>query len=285
MPNLPHKSPARNFSRDDLADQLSKAASGLGYFCTLTASRSEGRKATDENPRKLCDDVARALAARGIACIVGHAFGLPNKYGVEVLHVHAFTNKPIPFEFGRGWRSEYGEHSAHCKKVSETAASAARVARYVANQSGGIAAGIPKGRGHAEVLRAGVLDDVAPLIGAALDESEPSEAKQAPPPSKPAPSKPAPTPSVEEAPGEGIPDRPRERLKSAGLMKARELPVDAQFKREVFAALGVAYTFTADELLQSLIWEKLTHLYQRDPGQYRQIVQLWKRQRGPPPPF
>ena len=279
MENLPHNEPPRNFSRADLGDKLTHAASGLGYFCTLTASRSEGRQVNDQNPRQLCEQVARSLGARGIACIVGHAFAPVNKHGVEVLHVHAFTSGPLPFEFGQGWRRDYGEDSTHCAEVSQTAASAARVARYVANQSGGIAAGIPKGRGHVEVLRAGVLDDVAPLIGAALDDAaqpEPAAAVDR------RPDKPADPPTARRDPGQPMPQEAREFLESAGLLKADKGPIDPGFKREVFAALGVAHTFTEDAELQALLWEKLADLRQRDPGQYRRILEQWQRERGPP---
>ena len=159
---------SRAFDRRDLADPYETVATAFGHFYTLTASKSKGREPTDENPRELCDSVAQALARRGIYSLVIHAFTKPNSHDVQVLHVHAFANEPLPADFARAWRRDYGPKSTDCRKVRDHPADARRLADYCAAQAGGHAAGIAKAGGHSEVLT-GHLTDAPALVGALLD--------------------------------------------------------------------------------------------------------------------
>ena len=161
----------QQLSRRNLADQLTTAAAGLGYFATLTASHSQGRTPTSEHPKRLCEEVARSLAKRGVNSVVAHAFAPSNRYGIEVLHVHAFIDKPLPSDFARAWSREYGPASTDSRPINDSASSTSCLARYVAAQAGGIVAGWKSG-GRVRT-RSAALEDVSDLVDPASDPDPP----------------------------------------------------------------------------------------------------------------
>ena len=196
----------------DLVSSLS-AAIGSGrfpYFATFRTPRPSPSKGSPSyNPRDqehLGNEIARSLAAQGIAAIVVGSFQSVNTQRRNP-HFHAILSERPPYTWSKSFRVEYGRRAVHVEEIGDQPQDAAKVAYYIAKQAVSLAVAAPR-PGNEPFTRSASLD------AATEPFSLPKFA------GSPAPVEPIPFASVPRR----IPAAARQRLVELGLLRPRPPP-------------------------------------------------------------